>query len=174
MNSKANIKGMWILLLLSGCTQKMAMHGHLKTFGPSPLKNENSLVRSEPDFTQAWPKDAPTLKLSAYENLVQGQKYFQIYCSVCHGASGYGNGMIVTRGFLAPPSYHSERLRNAPDAHFYDVITHGYGAMYSYGDRLSPDERWQVVSYIRALQLSQNMKLQDLTPEEKTTWEKSP
>lgn len=86
----------------------------------------------------------------------RGRDRYEIFCAPCHSPVGDGDGMVVRRGFPAPPSYHSERLRVAPDRHFYDVITHGYGAMYPYGDRLSPQDRWAVVAYIRALQLSQH------------------
>ena len=71
--------------------------------------------------------------------------------------------MVVQRGFPAPPSYHIERLRQAPLRHFYDVISEGYGVMYSYGARVRPSDRWAIAAYIRALQLSQNAKLSDLT-----------
>jgi mono/diheme cytochrome c family protein len=88
--------------------------------------------------------------------LARGRERYNIYCSPCHDFTGNGNGMIVQRGFLAPPSYHSDRLRNAPDGHFFNVITNGYGAMYSYGDRVAVPDRWAIIAYIRALQLSQN------------------
>jgi mono/diheme cytochrome c family protein len=94
--------------------------------------------------------------------LERGRERFGIYCAPCHGDAGDGDGMVVRRGFPAPPSYHIDRLRNAPDAHFYAVITQGYGAMYSYADRLPPQDRWAIVEYIRALQLSQNARLDDV------------
>jgi mono/diheme cytochrome c family protein len=94
--------------------------------------------------------------------LARGQERFNIYCSPCHSEAGDGDGMVVRRGFPHPPSYHSERLRHAPDAHFFNVITHGYGAMFSYADRIEPDDRWAIVAYIRALQLSQHARLQDV------------
>ena len=86
----------------------------------------------------------------------QGQEAFNINCSVCHGRDGYGEGIVVQRGFPQPPSFHSERLRNAPVGHFYQVITHGYGVMYPFGSRITPADRWAIIAYIRALQLSQN------------------
>jgi mono/diheme cytochrome c family protein len=98
--------------------------------------------------------------------LEKGQDLYNVNCMPCHGMSGYGNGMIVKRGFLAPPSYHIDRLRSAPDQHFYEVITHGYGAMYSYADRISSSERWAIIGYIRALQLSQSVNLKELKAEE--------
>lgn len=97
--------------------------------------------------------------------LERGRERFDIYCSPCHSVAGDGDGMIVRRGFPSPPSYHTDRLRNAPDAHFYSVITNGYGMMYSYADRVAPDDRWAIVAYIRALQLSQNARLDDVPPE---------
>jgi mono/diheme cytochrome c family protein len=98
--------------------------------------------------------------------LNRGRQRFNIYCSVCHGYLGDGNGMIVQRGMIRPPSYHIERLREAPVGHFYDVITNGYGAMYSYADRITPNDRWAIVAYIRALQLSQHYPENKLTPQE--------
>ncbi len=86
------------------------------------------------------------------ETLARGQILFNVYCSVCHGRLGNGEGMIVQRGLTPPPSFHLERLRNESDAHFYDVISNGYLAMFSYSERIAPQDRWRVVAYIRALQ----------------------
>jgi mono/diheme cytochrome c family protein len=94
--------------------------------------------------------------------LQRGRERFDIYCSPCHSIVGDGQGMVVRRGFPAPPSYHINRLRTAPDRHFYDVITQGYGVMYPYGDRVAPDDRWAIVAYIRALQLSQHAAASDV------------
>jgi mono/diheme cytochrome c family protein len=98
------------------------------------------------------------------ELLERGRERFDIYCAVCHGRDGMGEGMIVRRGFPKPPSLHEARLRSAPVGHFYDVITQGYGVMYSYAARIQPSDRWAIVAYIRALQLSQNAALSDLAP----------
>ena len=101
-------------------------------------------------------------------NLIRrGQDRFRIYCTPCHGQLGNGEGMIAHRGFqLRRPvgNYHTERLRNMPVGHFYDVMTNGYGAMYSYASRIEPQDRWAVVAYIRALQLSQDAKPGDVDP----------
>jgi mono/diheme cytochrome c family protein len=97
--------------------------------------------------------------------LDRGQERFNIYCSPCHGRTGYGNGMVAQRGFRAPPSYHIDRLRQAPVGHFYDVMTNGIGAMPSYADKVAPQDRWSIAAYIRALQLSQYAKLADAPPE---------
>jgi mono/diheme cytochrome c family protein len=90
------------------------------------------------------------------EDLERGQGRFNIYCSPCHGRLGNGHGMVVSRGLRQPPSYHDERLLNAPIGHFFDVMSNGYGSMYSYASRVSVDDRWRISAYIRALQLSQN------------------
>jgi mono/diheme cytochrome c family protein len=93
-------------------------------------------------------------------DVLRGQERFNIYCSPCHGRLGDGQGMIVRRGLRQPPSYHDPRLVNAPIGHFFDVMTNGYGAMYSYASRVPVDDRWRIASYIRALELSQNAAAQ--------------
>jgi len=102
------------------------------------------------------------------EVLARGQQRFNIYCSPCHDKAGTGQGMIVQRGFRPPPSYHIDRLREAPVGYYFDVITNGFGAMYSYSDRISPHDRWAIVAYIRALQLSQNATLDDVPLEKRS------
>jgi mono/diheme cytochrome c family protein len=98
--------------------------------------------------------------------LRRGQERFEINCVPCHGETGEGNGIVVQRGFPAPPSYHIDRLRTAPVGHFFDVMTRGYGVMFSYAARVTPEDRWAIAAYIRALQLSQNARLSDVPPEE--------
>ncbi|MCB0124148.1 MAG: cytochrome c [Caldilineaceae bacterium] len=99
--------------------------------------------------------------------LQRGQERYDIFCTPCHGIDGYGDGIVVDRGFTPPPSYHSERLRNAPPGYFFDVITNGFGTMYSYGDRVSPADRWAIIAYIQALQRSQNATMADVPPDER-------
>ncbi|MBL8087344.1 MAG: cytochrome c [Chthonomonas sp.] len=101
--------------------------------------------------------------------LQRGQERFHIYCSHCHGDTGDGKGMISQRGLVLkrpPASYHTDRLRNMPLGHFYNVIARGYGTMYSQASRVKTDDRWAIVAYIRALQMSQNTKASELTAEE--------
>jgi mono/diheme cytochrome c family protein len=99
--------------------------------------------------------------------LERGRQRFNIDCSVCHGFAGFADGMVVQRGFPAPPSYHIERLRKAPNQHYYDVITNGYGVMYSYAQRVSPEDRWAIIAYIRALQTAEDVPVSQLTPAER-------
>jgi mono/diheme cytochrome c family protein len=91
--------------------------------------------------------------------LEHGQQRFTVFCSPCHGLAGDGDGMIVQRGFPAPPSYHTPRLRAAPAQRLFDVITQGYGVMYPYAARVAPADRWAIVAYIRALQLARHAAL---------------
>jgi mono/diheme cytochrome c family protein len=85
----------------------------------------------------------------------RGQERYQIYCAMCHGNTGYGDGMIVRRGFRKPPSYHTDALRNARVGHLFDVITNGWGSMPSYKAEVPVRDRWAIIAYLRALQLSQ-------------------
>ena len=94
-------------------------------------------------------------------DLERGRERFNIYCTPCHDYTGGGHGMIVQRGFPPPPSFHIDRLRNAPAGHFFDVIANGHGSMYSYAARVEPGDRWRIAAYVRALQLSQHATMQD-------------
>lgn len=100
-------------------------------------------------------------------DLERGRERYDIYCTPCHDYTGSGRGMIVQRGFPQPPSYHIQRLREAPVGHFYEVITNGFGAMYSYAARVEPADRWRIAAYIRVLQLSQNAKIDDVPEPER-------
>ncbi len=97
--------------------------------------------------------------------LARGRVQFMAICANCHGADGYGQGIIVRRGFPSPPSYHDPRLLDAPVGHLYDVITNGYGAMYPYKSIVSVNDRWAIVAYVRALQRSQHATAADVPPE---------
>lgn len=103
------------------------------------------------------------------ELLQRGRTQFNAFCAPCHGQTGDGQGMIAQRGLALrrpPASYHTDRLRAMPIGHFYDVITNGYGVMYSYASRISPEDRWAIAAYIRTLQLSQYARTDTLTPED--------
>jgi mono/diheme cytochrome c family protein len=111
---------------------------------------------------EARDKPAVTMQL-----LARGRDEFNVFCAPCHDRTGSGNGVVVQRGMPQPPSLHEARLRDADDQHFFDVIANGYGVMYGYGDRVRPRDRWAIVAYVRALQLSQHAALSDVPAEER-------
>ena len=99
--------------------------------------------------------------------MARGQERFNIYCSPCHGRTGQGDGMVVLRGYRRPPSFHQDRLRDAPVGHFFDVITNGFGAMPDYAAQIRPADRWAIIAYVRALQLSGHATLADVPASER-------
>src|SRR5579859_3015286 len=109
------------------------------------------------------PKDSNAFPLPLDAALLErGEARYKIYCTPCHGLQGDGNGMIVMRGMKRPPSYHIDRLRQAPNGYFFDVVSNGFGSMYSYSAQIPPRDRWAIIAYVRALQLSRNAKTSDL------------
>ena len=140
----------------------LAQHAVDGTIDRTPIHENGSFYSGKNNG--AFIKDIPVpLKI---ELLRRGQGRFNIYCAPCHSETADGHGMIVQHGFLAPPSFHTDEMRNQPAGFYFDVISNGYGAMFSYADRLTPEDRWAVISYIRALQLSQHFHFQDLSPDE--------
>jgi Cytochrome C oxidase, cbb3-type, subunit III len=97
--------------------------------------------------------------------MARGRERYDIYCSPCHGRTGAGNGMVVRRGYRPPPSLHADRLRLAPVGHFFDVMTAGFGAMPDYAAQIRAEDRWAIVAYIRALQLSEHATAADVPAE---------
>jgi mono/diheme cytochrome c family protein len=104
--------------------------------------------------------------------MARGQERFDIYCSPCHGRTGQGDGMVVRRGFRRPPTFHQDRLRNAPIGHLFDVITNGFGAMPDYATQIRAEDRWAIVVYMRALQLSEHATLADVAADKRSELEK--
>jgi len=171
-----------VLLLFAGCRQDMYNQPKAKTYSATEFFENGTSAQPIPPHTveyhgfrgnEAFYTGLTNGVLVAQlpmrltpALLERGRERYDIYCAVCHGMSGEGNGEIVHRGFPAPPSYHSERLRNAPIGHFYDVITNGYGVMYPYASRVEPSDRWAIAAYIRALQLSRHAEMTDLPPNE--------
>jgi mono/diheme cytochrome c family protein len=157
-----------LLPLLIGCEKlDMAQQAKNKAHSPSELFADGKTNQTPPEGTVARGDLAETAILAKRPPMTaalleRGRQRFDIFCQPCHGRDGYGDGTVVQRGFPHPPSYHIDRLRNAPDSHFLDVIRQGYGAMYSYDARVPPTDRWAIVAYIRALQLSQHAKVADL------------
>jgi mono/diheme cytochrome c family protein len=148
----------WPLLILAACMRNQPRE---KQYSPAvgPAQRPSGVVQF-----RAKPSPPPLLTMAL---LQRGQTEYRVYCTPCHSELGDGNGMIVQRGFPHPPSYVEPRLLATPLQLFYDVITHGHGAMYSYADRVGPNDRWAITAYIRALQLSQHSSVSDLTPDQR-------
>jgi mono/diheme cytochrome c family protein len=165
---KLGVTAIGLSLALAGC-DNMANQPKLNPYElPAGSKVDwpvkpvpNTIARDEP----LNPPAPPPVTMALLE---RGQQRFNINCSPCHSRVGDGNGIIVQRGFPQPPSYFSDALRNAPNQLFYDVITHGYGAMYSYADRVEPSDRWAIVAYIRALQASASASLSDVPTDKRS------
>jgi len=166
------------LFLLGGCRQQMADQPKYNPLTASTFFDDGRSARplvvgtvprgSLAEDNLNVPKDADTFPVPVTrELLARGRERFNIYCSVCHGLLGDGNGMVPRRGFRQPPSYHIDRLREAPVGHFYDVITNSFGAMPDYAAQVPPRDRWAIVAYIRALQFSQHAPLAELPAEDR-------
>jgi len=164
--------------LLAGCSlkQDMAMQPKERPLWPSdfftdgrsarPLV-ENTVARGsvlEDEMVIAKESNAFPWPLTL-ELLERGENRYKIFCSPCHGLQGDGNGMVAMRGMKHPPSYHQDRLRQVPNGYIYDVITNGFGAMLGYSAQVAAGDRWAIVAYVRALQLSRNAKISELPPD---------
>ena len=167
----------------SGCTRDMQNQPKYKNLRGSDFfadgksardQEENTIaqgqLRQDPAFFEGkidgeFVKDFP-VKIDR-PLLERGRERFDIFCSVCHGKTGEGNGMVVQRGFPAPPSYHIDRLRQVPAGYIYDVITNGFGRMYGYSAEIEPADRWAIVAYVRALQRSHNTQASELLAKER-------
>jgi len=174
---------MVICLGLVGCQQKMADQPRYEPLQKSDLFDDQRASRplvegtvpreqlnADDEFYTGKVNNEPAKTFPFTvdrELLLRGQERFTIFCSPCHSRLGDGQGMIVRRGFRPPPSFHIERLREAPPGHFFDVISHGFGAMPDYAEQIPPRDRWAIVAYIRALQLSQNAALTDVPESER-------
>jgi hypothetical protein len=112
------------------------------------------------------PKDSNAFPLPLNRELLErGEERYKIFCTPCHGLQGDGKGMVAMRGMKPPPSFHQDRLRQEPNGYVYDVVTNGFGAMYGYSAQIPPRDRWAIIAYVRALQLSRNAKAADLPAE---------
>lgn len=158
------------LLLLAGCQgENMADQPKYHEWEKAALFRNGRVMQTPPAGTV--PRDAPRGDALAQRPpmslalLERGQERFDIFCAPCHGKLGDGTGMIVQRGMPRPPSFHSPRLVSAPDTHFFNTITFGHGAMYSYADRVPVADRWAIIAYIRALQRSQAVDVAELPPD---------
>ena len=172
-----------LLVLLAACgAEAMEEQPRLRPLEPSEAFADGQSAR--PLNPQTVPREAPAI-LGVFESgevngepvedlplpltealLLEGREQYNIYCSPCHGIAGFGDGMVVQRGFPPASSFHTQRLRQAPAGYIFDVITNGTGDMYGYGARVEPADRWAIVAYIRVLQMSQHLPVERLAPEE--------
>jgi mono/diheme cytochrome c family protein len=178
------------IFLVSACRQDMHDNPRFTAYqdGANRIPPEGTVARGSLALAVAAPKaavpgqigsvgedgfpfklssDTATRKKEILEILDRGESRFNITCLPCHGKLGDGNGMVALRGFRHPPNYTDERLLKAPTSHFYDVITNGFGAMPSYAEVVTPDDRWKIIAYIRALQVSQSSKYDELNAADK-------
>ena len=167
-----------VLLALSACRQKMANQARYDPLEPSDFfadgmasrpRIEGTVARGDISGNPHFDTGKVNGQLAdgfpmpvTLELVDRGQNRFNIYCSMCHGRTGDGNGMIPSRGYRRPPSFHTQTLRTATSGHLFDVMTNGFGAMPPYGKMIPPQDRWAIVAYIRALQLSQNATVADV------------
>jgi len=181
MKANSSLRALLVALLaatsLDGCNntlrQDMANQPRQNALSPSNLfadgRSERQLVEntvargSIEEDTLFVPKESNAFPLPVTMELLQrGQERYNIFCTPCHGMQGDGLGMVAMRGMKHPPSYHQDRLRQEPNGYIYDVITNGFGAMYGYSAQIPPRDRWAIIAYVRALQLSRNAHVADL------------
>jgi len=171
------------IFAIAGCRQQMADQPHQRPLEPSNFFDDGMASRPvEPGTVARAGKEQNGLRFPSkvdgklvdtfpfevtMEVLARGQERYEIFCSPCHDRLGTGQGMIVRRGFTPARSFHDPRLRDAPAGHFFEVMTQGFGQMPSYANQLSEQDRWAVIAYIRALQLSRNVRLDQLPPEDR-------
>jgi Cytochrome C oxidase, cbb3-type, subunit III len=173
--TRKSLCGAACAVLLAGCSlkQDMALQPKNRPLSPSDFfadgRSERPLVEntvsrgSYADDALFVAKDANNFPLPVTRELLErGEGRYKIFCTPCHGLQGDGNGMVAMRGMKHPPTYHQDRLRQSPNGYFYDVITNGFGAMYGYSAQIPPRDRWAIVAYVRALQLSRNAKVAEL------------
>ena len=167
------------VLLSAGCgslLQDMATQPKNRPLSPSDFFADGRSERPVVENTVAHgaiavvelfvPKDSNNFPLPVDAALLErGQGRYKIFCSPCHGLQGDGNGLVAMRGMKHPPTFHQDRLRQAPNGYFFDNITNGFGAMYSYSAQIPPRDRWAIIAYVRALQLSRKAKVSELPKE---------
>ncbi len=181
------LAAMLSLAVLVNCAQKMGNQTGHHSFGTSTFFPNNQLAQKPVKGTipsgftrtnqrvqiqETFDKNSNGLPFPLTEAVLKrGRERFEINCAVCHGLTGDGNGRVPQRGFSRPPSFHEQRLRDAPLGHFYDVTSNGFGAMGSYSTQVESADRWAIAAYIRALQLSQNAAVADVPPEKLSSLE---
>jgi mono/diheme cytochrome c family protein len=191
-------------LFLGGCHTDMWVQPHLRAQQESDFENFPDRSASRPvmigtvargqarddvgyftgrlagQYVTQIPADQAiaALKLKSYRDLIlRGQERFTIYCTPCHGQLGDGKGMIAQRGLALrrpPATYHTDRLRKMPVGHFFDVMTNGYGVMYSYASRVEVPDRWAIIAYIRTLQMSQAAQFSQVPTQDRSNIKPEP
>ena len=175
------------LTISAGCSQDMANQPKYKPQGTSTFFEDGRAERPRVPHTVARGEVVPDDSFhtgkaagsylreppvpATRELMLRGQERYDVYCAVCHDRVGRGDGMIVRRGFRRPQSFHTDRLRGEPAGYFFDAITNGFGVMPSYAGAIPTADRWSIIAYIRALQRSQQARLDDVPPEERTRLE---
>jgi mono/diheme cytochrome c family protein len=176
------------LLALAGCRQDMQDQPKFIPLRPSGFfddgRSERPLIEGtvarghlndDAAFYSAKGPDGKLLDSFPFpvtkELMGRGQQRFNVYCTPCHDRTGNGDGMVVRRGFKHPPSYHTDPVRQLSNGYIFDVITHGFGAMPDYAAQIPPHDRWAIVAYVRALQLSENASVNEVPPGERSKLE---
>lgn len=170
-----------LVVSLTACRRDMQDQPKYKPLQKSEFFADGRSARPVPANTVAWdelndtdPEHTgeangvflDTIPLPVNEALLRrGQQRFDIFCSPCHGRTGDGNGMVAQRGFRIPANLHTDRLRQVPPGYIFEVITNGYGAMPEHRDQIPVADRWAIVAYVRALQLSRNASISDVPGE---------
>ena len=171
-------KAIVCILFLAGCRQDMHDAPRIETYEANAFFADNRGSRVPPQGTVArgWLREDEALYTGkvngqfveafpfaiSHDDLARGQERYNIYCTPCHGRLGDGNGMVVQRGLRQAASYHNDRLRQEKIGYFFDVITNGFGAMQGYAEQVPVGDRWLIAAYVRALQFSQNAKIDDV------------
>jgi len=173
------IAALLICALAAGCTRSnMDDQPKYNEYKPAPLFPNGRTLQAPVAGTVARDaivraEDARKPPLTA-ALIARGHTQYDVFCSPCHDRVGTGDGIVIRRGFPRPASLHEDRLRQADDQHYIDAMTKGYGAMYAFADRIGPPDRWAIVAYIRALQLSQHASPDDVPAEQRAALEKAP
>ena len=179
-----------LLLIIAGCRQDMHDQPKYQPFERDPFFADQRasrplvagvVARGHLDEDQGFytgasagaPVSVNPLPLN-HDTLARGQERYNIYCSPCHDRVGAGEGMIVLRGYKQPPTFHSDRLRTVPDGYLFQVITNGFGTMPTYAPQVATRDRWAIIAYMRALQLSQHATLADVPDGEKAKLQGAP
>ena len=170
---KRGVAFLIVFSVLAGCTRSnMDSQPKYNEYKPAGLFRDGKVQQAPPEGAMSRDDlalhEETTHKPAITKSLLaRGRQQYDVFCSPCHDRVGAGHGIVVQRGMPKPPSFHDDRLIKADDQHFYDVITNGFGVMYRYASRIRPRDRWAIVAYLRALQLSQHASLATLSADDR-------